>query len=294
MKEKPVFSSPVVTEHDVEISKERDYYVVQHNDLVRDLYFDFKGHKEMALTMTEEKILAYLISKIKPGTKVFEPITFDVKTFCEVCGIATGNTNNPYPFIKDSIKKLADKSSWLAGKDGKESLVRYIADADITPGSGKIDIVLHGKLAPYLLSLSGHYFQFSYRNIIAMKSRYGIQLYKLLKSYVYNCPRIKWNVDDLKHYLDATKYARFSNFNQKVLAPAIEDINDYSDLEIVKTEFVKEGKTITHVIFELHDLENPKNNRDKAEKTKRIINATAKIDPDQIVIPEVVEGGEYP
>lgn len=293
MKEKPVFSSPIVSEHEIEIDKERDYYIVQHNELVQNLYFDFNGHKDMALTAPEEKILAYLISKIRPEATTLEPIVFDVKTYCEVSGIAVGNTNNPYPFIKAEIKKLADRSAWLAEENGKERLVRYIADAAIDKGSGKIEIKLHDRLAPYLLSLSGHYFQFSYRNILAMRSRYGIQLYKLLKSYSHNFPRIMFSVEDIKHYLDATKYDRFSNLKQKVIEPALNEINTYSDLEAT-AEYKKTGRGITHIVFILKDLEKPKSVDDENKRQARVNNANAKIDPNQVFWTEVLEGSEYP
>ena len=84
--DKPQFASEFVSQHDEEIAQSREYYVVQHNDMVQKQRFTVGKNAGNSLTVTEEKVLAYLISKIKPGADSLEPIEMDIKTFCEVCG----------------------------------------------------------------------------------------------------------------------------------------------------------------------------------------------------------------
>lgn len=290
MENSPAFESSFVSSHDLELAQARDYYVVQHNDLVQKQRYQLDRNGGLSLTLTEEKILAYMISQIKPDAKTLEPLTFDIKTFCEVCGLPTSQGVNFYNQLKAVITKLAGRVLWLSDREsGEETTVRYIDRAIMHKGKGQVKIRLDEMLGPYLLNLAGNYFQFSYHNILAMKSKYGIQLYKLLKSYAYNYPRIKFSLEDLKEHLDAASYANFANFKKKVIGPALKDINTYSDLAVT-VEYEKTGRAFTHVIFTMKSLEKPRTPEDAEEAQRRYSNAEREIDPDQLTIDEYLGG----
>lgn len=286
IKEEPVFESPALPAHALEIYQAREYFIAVHNDMVQKQIFAPDKNAGNSMTTVEEKILAYLFSKIKPDATELEPITLDIKTFCEVCGISRGPTDNWYPFIKAAITRLARRLMWLQDREtGKESIFRYIDDAIIEKKNGKVEIILSKKLSPFLLGLSGNYFQYSYHNILAMKSRYGIMLYKILKSYSFRYPSVKFYIEDLKISLDATSssYSNFANFKKKVLDPALEDINTFSDLQ-VKAEYVKTGRSFTHVIFTIKDLQKSNDPEVWHEARRRYENVEKVIDPNQYIL----------
>lgn len=284
MDNSPSFEPFSVSSHDLEIAQARDYYVVQHNDLVQKQRYTLDRNAGSSLSATEEKVLAYMISQIKPEATALEPITLDIKTFCEVCGLARGSTDNCYPFVKAAIEKLAGRVMWLSDRErGAETTVRYIDRAIMYKGSGKVQIRLDEMLGPYLLNLAGNYFQFSYHNILAMKSKYGIRLYKLLKSYYFMYPRVRFSIEDLKMNLDAATYGQFKHFKEKVVTPALRDINTYSDL-VVTVEYIKTGRSFTHIVFSMKDLEKPKSPEAMKEAQRRYWNAEREIDPDQLLI----------
>ena len=62
-----------------ELQKIRDYKVIKYNDLIQ--------KTRHQLSMQEQKIVLYLISKIKPGDTELTDYKFDVAEFCEICGI---------------------------------------------------------------------------------------------------------------------------------------------------------------------------------------------------------------
>jgi len=269
--------------HDLEIVQARDYYIVQHNDLVQTQQYILKNVGK-AMSATEEKLLAYIISQIKPNAETLEPITLDIKTFCAVCGLARGKNDNCYTFIKSVLNKMLDRHGWLFNrKTEKETSVRFIDKAIMSKREGKVQIILDEDLEPYLIKLYGNYFQFRFHNILAMKSKYGIRLYKLLKSYYHEYRRLKFSIDDLKMNLDATGYKEFKRFKEKVLTPALRDINTYSDLEVT-AEFIKSGRNYTHIVFTMKDLEKAKNPEAIEEAQRRYLNVEREINPDQLVI----------
>ena len=277
--DRPQFASEFVSEHDTEIALEREYFIVQHNDMVQKQRFALGKNAGNSLTVTEEKVLAYLISKIKPESTSLEPVEMDIKTFCEVCGLGKGSTDNCYPQVKAAVDKLARRVMWLYDDATKsETTVRYIDRVTMYKRSGRIRISFDPMLEPYLINLAGNYFQFSYHNILAMSSKYSIQLYKLLKSYYFRYPSLRISIEELKASLDATKYVKISHVKEKVIEPALHDINAYSDLSVT-VEYEKTGRSIAHVIFTMKSLEDSKSQESIREAQRRYYNTERALDP---------------
>ena len=188
------------------------------------------------LSLQEQKIILYLISKIMPNDTELKEYKFSVIEFCELCGIDYQQNKQTHAYIKQVIKNLADKSEWIE-LDEVETLIRWIAKARITKRSGIITIKLDEDLIPYLLELKKNYTKYQLQNIIPMKSKYGIRLYELLKSYL-NLGKVRFSIEELKIRLDSTNYTNLKDFKRRVLEPALKDIEIYSDLT-VEPVFIK-------------------------------------------------------
>ena len=145
------------------------------------------------------------------------------------------------------LKNLADKSNWIEFEPDIETLVRWIDTLSIHKGSGSVKISLSRNLAPYLIGLRKQYTQIPLFNILPMKSKYGIRLYEILKSYA-NLGSKRISIDELKKRLNAESYKDTSNFKKKVLFPALKDIEEYGDVK-VSTIFIKTKNKITHIEF---------------------------------------------
>lgn len=107
---------------------------------------------------------------------------------------------------------------------------------------------------PFLLELAkqaemGEYYTgYSLQYILPMSSQYSPRLYELLKSYQKNNREWFFNIEELKRILDAQSYDRWPDFKRRILEPAVNEINEYSDLNVAyDTE--KEGRKVTRVIF---------------------------------------------
>lgn len=206
---------------DKEISQEREYSIVKANDLIQKTTFD--------LTLQEQKIVLYLISKIKPEDKELREQEFEIANFCKVCGIEYRSGGN-YKIIKDTLQKLYDKSCWI--KIDKELILfSWLSFVKIKEGNGTIEIQLHKFLEPYLLSLKERFTKYSLYFTLPMKSQYSIRMYELFKSYEYK-KSIYFKIDDLKEILKATNYKQHNDFKRKVLEIALNEINKFSDIEV--------------------------------------------------------------
>jgi plasmid replication initiation protein len=214
------------SEKGLKVAISREQNVVKANDLIQKSRFN--------LTTQEQKLILYLVSKIKPTDEEFKYHDIEITDFCDVCGIHRESGMN-YRKIKDSIKTLADKSLWIKIKKGEyeehETLLRWINKARLYQKRGIIKIQLDEDMKPFLLQLKDKFTQYDLIYTLAMRSQYSIRLYELLKSYEWEQKPKTFVIDELKRLLSAENYTRFPDFKRKVLDIAMREINAVSDLE---------------------------------------------------------------
>lgn len=226
----------------LEIIDPRQLFVVKSNDIIQRARF--------SLSLTEQKVVLYLISKIQPNDEDFKEYEFSVADFCRCIGLEPQSGSN-YNDVKDAIRQVRNKSMWIKLPDGTSSLVAWIEKARIIEGKGIIQIRLDSDLKPYLLQLKEHYTQYQLIFTLRMKSRYSLRLYELVKSYFYNklgTYKILFQVDELRSLIDADKYTRFANLHADVLKVAVSEINKYSDLDLDYKQ-IKEGRKTIAIEF---------------------------------------------
>lgn len=217
---------------------ERDNLVVKSNSLIQ--------KSRYSLSVQEQKIILYLISKIKPTDDEFETYTFNLRDLCDVCGISYNGKN--YRDFKDAIQNLRDKSFWLKS-DTEESLCSWVNKVRIDKKTLQVEIRLDEVLRPYLLQLRENFTSYELGYILVMHSKYGIRLYELLKSYD-NLAEIQLSVAELKERLQSPEYSDYKNFRVRVIDPAVAEINEQTDIH-VEYEQHKTGRAITHLTFRI-------------------------------------------
>jgi len=83
-----------------------------------------------------------------------------------------------------------------------------------------------------------------------MKSTYSIRIYQLLKQYEKIGKR-KFELEELQNILEVPKsFYRYSQFKQKILTVALNELFEYSDIYFTYKE-IKTGKKVTGLEFEI-------------------------------------------
>ena len=222
-----------------QISAERKQMIVKSNQVIQKSRYH--------LTIQQQKLILYLISKIRPNDTEFKEYTFDLKDVCRILGIEINGAN--YLRFKESLKKIADTSFWLE-IDGKDRLYRWIDDIEINRNETEIKIKLDEHLKPFLLQLKESFTYYQLENVLCFDCKYSFRLYELFKSYEFKTDLIL-SVEELKKYLMAeNKYDRFTLFKTNVLNKAIDEINKYTDLK-VSYELIRKNRVITEIRFDL-------------------------------------------
>lgn len=222
-----------------EIDKDRSMLVVKHNDLIQKATYN--------LTATEQKLIIYAISKIKPTDKELDKIEIRVEDFCRICGI---DKTYFYTEFKEIIDNLDAKSYWVQ-TDKKLFKFRWFSEAEYVNGEGKVRVLLNTNLKQYLIDLKDHFTEYELYNILALKSKHSIRLFELFKSYSYQS-YISFNIEEFRKllYIDTVTYKNFNNLKVKVLDKAIEEINKYTELE-VEYKTITKGRKVVEIAFHI-------------------------------------------
>lgn len=221
-----------------------EYSVVKANELIQKSRFN--------LSTQQQKIVLFLISKIKPTDEEFKTYEFSIADFCRVCGIDETSGGN-YQSIRKAVKEISDKSVWIELNDELDSiaLVRWIESPIFHRNNGTITLRLNENLKPYLLQLKKNFTQYQLLWTLQFKCKYSIRLYELIKSYMYEPELVSekvFEIDQLKQMLNCENHKTYFNFNTRALEPAVKEITEKSNIEL-SYEPIKTGKTITHIKF---------------------------------------------
>lgn len=227
---KPTFVEPT------KIEKAREQRIVKANALIQKTRY--------SLNAQQQKIILYLISKIKPDDDELKEYVFDLKEFSEVCGITDNGKN--YQNFKDSIKGLHDKSFWIE-TDTKDMLLSWVERVEINKGETTVSLRLDDRLKPYLLHLQEQFTTYEIPFILTMSSKYAIRLYEILKSYAY-IGTLTMTIDDIKETLQTAEYKDYKNFRVNVIDIACREINEKSDIN-VSYEPHRTNRKITSLTF---------------------------------------------
>lgn len=253
----PIIGKPA-DEKEKTIGEKQTYFVVKANELIQQSRF--------TMTTQQSKMLLFLISKIKPFDTGEEIYSFPIKEFCEVCNIEEDNNRN-FINAKKSLKGLADKSVWVVQPNGDEILLRWLDRVRLNRTTNCFEVSFHRDMLPYLFDLQKKYTKYSLSNVLTMRSKYGIRLYELLKSYKYFNKPITFTIDELKKRLDAENYNRYPDFKVNVLDKAVSDINYCSDIEVTyKPQKSGNSKGFVYIIF---NISSPSYYIDKLRNVRR-------------------------
>lgn len=249
-------------EKELALRGEQSLVVSKDNRLIQNLV-----RRKYELSVTEQKVLCFILSKIEPpkGDIVEKPVytyTFNIQHFCKVCGIDYTSGGN-YQYIKTALDRLADNSFWLDYGDG-EFRFQWIVTPDIQKGNGVIEVEIPKKVMPYLYNLSEKFTSYQLFNVLALKSSYSIMLYELFKSWAYK-GTFTVEIAALRGYLslDEGKYKDYRDFRRVVLERSIREIEEYTDIR-VKFSPIRNGRSYSAIEFNvtvLKGLEGAEANR---------------------------------
>lgn len=218
------------------------------------------------LSAQEQKIILTLASMVQPKDEEFKPYKFKIQDFIKLLNIKDQSKYKEIPFLtKELMKKVFEI------KEGNKIIqLSWLSSAKYEIGSGVVELCFDPNLKPYFLHLKEMYTTYRLENILGLKSKYSIRIYELLKGSCFKSKKygyVEFDLQELKTIIGANtnSYKTYSNFKNRVLLKAQEELNKKTDI-IFKFEEIKKGRKIISIRFFI-----------KSNKSKKKVDAQQEI-----------------
>lgn len=203
--------------------------VIQSNKLTEARY---------TLTITEQRLVLFLLSKIRPEDEDFKDYEIKVSDFKDLLGI---QSKAVYGQMKDILKRLASRTVYIE-RNGGFLISHWFSSAEYIPHDGVVRISLDQKLKPYLIQLKEQFTKYRLFVIAQFQSTYTVRMYMLLKQYQAIGYR-EFDLQELREILGIADdtYPDFKRFRARVINQAQKELGKKN----------KEGHYLSDINFEL-------------------------------------------
>jgi len=207
------------------------------------------------LSLSEQRVLLSCIAQIDSKDGVLtDQYTFEVTASGVADLLGHESLANAYRDLKKASERLYERSVIIDDPDPgnpeiKMRRTRWISSIDYIPGEGKLKLRFSQGIIPYLSCLTREFTKYKLKYVTRFESVYSIRLYELLVQWSSAGER-EIEVDWLKRQFQVeNKYKRLGDLKRRVIEPAVEEINKYSNLW-VRYGQRKNGRSITHFQFQ--------------------------------------------
>jgi len=192
--------------------------------------FPFFKHN---LDLQEQRLVFIVIAQIKMEDEDFKDYKVALKDIEEKSGALQNRRE-----INRFARTLMSKTFTIEEEDGDRTLSWFSSILRLRNESALL-VRFDPALKPYLLQLQKNFTKALLSILIKFRHKYTSQLYMLLKSRMSKQLDIK--VEELADILNVPKSYRknFTDFWKRVLKPALDEIDQVSDLKIVKIEKIR-------------------------------------------------------
>ena len=196
------------------------------------------------LTKEQLKIFYQCVTLINPiKDKNFNYYAISVKDFCDKLGFNKSNRT----WLISELRKMLRQTFEIESSDGDYIGYTIFSSLRYRQAEQQIDIRFNNDMMPFLLALKDKFTRIDQvKYINQFNSKYAIRFYALLKDYRKMNYR-DFEIDTLtKIFLLPKSYTTsYTRLYSKVIKPAIDEINKYSDLWIKEPKIIKkQGKKV--------------------------------------------------
>ena len=152
----------------------------------------------------------------------------------ETCFYNGNDQYNAYRDLKTASERLFERKIRLQLDNGKELLTRFVQSVIFDPEAGAVNIRFATDIYPYLSELEKNFTKYRLANIVQLTSVYAVRLYELLICWLgQGLHNKEFDIDDFRRLMGVDdKYSQFGQLKDRVITPALEQINEFTDHQI--------------------------------------------------------------
>lgn len=198
------------------------------------------------MTLDEKRllILASPTARMIDATEK-DAIDITAEQFANECGI---KLSSAYKQLEVASKNLLNRSFFYKNERGKRVGVTWVIRAVYDDGYISVCFPDEVLIMLKVFDENNPFTKYKKEDVLLLKGEYSIDLYHLAKKYE-SMKIFQMTLEDYKLELGLPKsYDRINNLKARALDPAIDEINEKTDINITY-ENVKRGRTVTGLKF---------------------------------------------
>lgn len=235
--------------------------VVKSNKLVEAL---------QSLTLSETRLIQLAIIDAREtgkGLTPEHPLELNAARYASAFNISN---DAAYSCLAEAEETLFKRQFTIENEDGSPTKSRWIQDANYKKGEGRILLTLTRVLIEQVTKIDGfeNYFtSYHLKQTANFKSMYAVRLYELLKQWKSVGATPAFNIQKFREQLGIgiNEYSRIEAFKRRVLDVALQQINEFSDIEVEYQQH-KKGKSVSGFSFSFESKKTQKTTKRKDEK----------------------------
>ncbi len=206
---------------------------------------------QYTLSLAEAKFLAFVMAQIDMNDTEFKEYSIKVSDIAELTNAEQNETR-----LKKFAKTFQSKVITVDSPNGDCTTFNWWHHITYVKGESRFLVQLHDYMKPILLEFKKNLTPFGKSSLLyisQMEKLYTPRFYYMLCSYQAQYKNeLEFEVTELMNILQVKKSQRenYGELKRKILAPALEEINRITDLNVTFSESQKIGKKVTHIRFE--------------------------------------------
>lgn len=205
-----------------------------------------------ALSLNELRFLAFCLSKLSVNDTVFSSINVRAMEIAEMYNISVDSL---YELLKGIVIRINSKPVPI-DTDTKQGIVFWFSALYKNKSDGSYTFHFNDELKPYLLQLKENFTQYRIRDVYQFTSASSWHVYEVLRQYK-NMKIREFELEEFKSLIGITgKYTQYTNFKNKLLEPALREVNALSDIFVEYEEQKRRSKIVKLTFFIVPNKEN--------------------------------------
>ncbi|WP_216938046.1 MULTISPECIES: replication initiation protein RepM [unclassified Acinetobacter] len=218
--------------------------VVKSNKLVQAL---------QTLSLSETRLLQLAIVDAREtgqGLSTYTPLELNALRYAQAFNVSP---DAAYLALIEAEDSLFKRQFTITNDDGSTTKSRWIQDANYKKGQGYILVTLTRVVIEHVTKIDGfeqYFTSYHLQKTADFKSVYAVRLYELLMQWksIGKTPQYELNKFRSQLGIGINEYTRMEAFKRRVLEIALDQINEFSDIN-VKYEQHKKGRVISGFSF---------------------------------------------
>jgi len=207
-----------------------------------------------ALTLSEQRLILIAIIAARDIEKELTAdtlITIHASQYMQHFNVERQSAYDALQSASDSLfeRRLSYKA--IDPVTGRQAIYksRWVSKVGYVKEAATVQLIFAPDILPLFIKLEEKFTKYELKQISQLTSVYAIRLYELLIRW-RSTGRLYIKINELRNKLGLSdeEYIQMGDFKKRVLNTAIEQINEFTDIEVNYTQ-KKEGRSITDIDF---------------------------------------------